>query len=69
MAMVNVADDMEPRARALRRVPQLLAADVLVRLGPVEHELGRAVGDAEAQSLGLAISDRTLSAKASLVAA
>ena len=45
VAMVNVAEDMEPRARALRRGTQLLAADILARLGPVEHELRRAVGD------------------------
>ena len=45
MAMVNVPKDMKSRARALCRVPQLLAADVLARLGPVEHELGRAVSD------------------------
>ena len=45
MAMVNVPKDMKSWARALCRVPQLLAADVLARLGPVEHELRRAVGD------------------------
>ena len=45
VAMVNVAVDMKSRARALRCVTQLLAADILARLGPVEHELGRAVGN------------------------
>ena len=45
MAMMNVPEDVKPRARAPRCGTKLLAADILARLGPVEHESGRAVGD------------------------
>ena len=45
MAMMNVPEDVKPRARALRCGTELLAADILARLGPVEHAMGRAVGD------------------------
>ena len=44
MAMVNVPEDAKPQARALRCGTKLLAADILARLGPVEHAMGRAVG-------------------------
>ena len=45
VAMVNGPEDVKPRARALRCVTKLPAADILARLGPVEHAMGRAVGD------------------------
>ena len=45
MAMLNVPEDVKLRARALRCGTHLLAADILARLGPVEHEMGRAVGN------------------------
>ena len=45
MTLVNVPDDVKPRARAPCRGKQLLAADALARLGPVEHATGRAMGD------------------------
>ena len=38
-------EDVKPRARALRCGTQLLAADALARCGPVEHAMGRAMGD------------------------
>ena len=45
MALVNVPEGVKPRARAPCRGKQLLAADALARLGPVEHAMGRAMGD------------------------
>ena len=45
MALVNVPEGVKPRARAPCRGKQLLAADALARLGPVEHATGRAMGD------------------------
>ncbi len=39
MALVNVPEDVKPRARALRCGKQLLAADALARCGPVEHAM------------------------------
>ena len=45
MALANVPEDVKPRTRALRCGTQLFATDILARLGPVEHEMGRAVGD------------------------
>ena len=45
MALVNVPEDVKPRARALRCGTKLLATDILARLGPVEHEMGPAMGD------------------------
>ena len=44
-APVNVPEDANPRAPALCWGAKLLAADILARLGPVEHEVGRAAGD------------------------
>ena len=45
MALANVPEDVKPRTRAPCRGTELFAADILARLGPVEHEMGRAVGD------------------------
>ena len=45
MGLVNVPEDVKARARAPRCSTELLATDILALLGPVEHEMGRAVGD------------------------
>ena len=45
MALVNVSEDVKPRACASCRGKELLAADILARCGPVEHAMGRAMGD------------------------
>ena len=39
MALVNVPEDVKARARAPRCSTELLATDILARLGPVEHEM------------------------------
>ena len=45
VAIVNVAEDVQAGAGALRCGTKLLATDIPTRLGPVEHEMGRAVGN------------------------
>ena len=45
IALVNVPEDVKSRTRALRCGTKPPATDILARLGPVEHEMGRAMGD------------------------
>ena len=45
MALVNMPEDVKPRAYAPCHSKELLAADILAPCAPVEHAMGRAMGD------------------------
>ena len=45
MALVNVPEDVKPRAYAPCRGKEFLAADIPAPCAPVEHAMGRAMGD------------------------
>ena len=45
MAPANVPEDVKPRAHAPCHSKELLAADIPAPRAPVEHAMGRAMGD------------------------